>query len=48
MKVLMLKASLTRYFIVHIIAEKCESIIECWANILGTAGLETNRGVNAA
>lgn len=41
-------AGLTRYFVADEIAEKCESIVECWTNILGTRGLEANGGVDAA
>ena len=37
-----LRAGLTRYFIAHEVAEKCEGIVECWANILPTSGLEAN------
>ena len=39
---------LTRYFIIREIAEKIESIVESGANVLGTRGLEANRGVNPA
>ena len=39
---------LTRYFIIHEIAEKIESIVKSWARILATRGLEANGGVNPA
>ena len=42
------KAGLTRYFVADKVAKECESIVECWANILGTCGLEANRGIDAA
>ena len=42
------RAELTRYFVVGEIAEECESIVKCWANILGTRGLEANGGIDAA
>ena len=42
------RVGLTRYFVADEIAEKCEGIVECWTNILGTRGLEANGGVDAA
>lgn len=41
------RTGLTRYFGADEIAEKCEGIVECWANILGTRGLEANGGIEA-
>ena len=42
------RAGLTRYFVADKVAEKCEGIVERWANILGTCGLEADRGIDAA
>ena len=42
------RAELTGYFVADEVAEKCEGIVKCWANILGTCGLEANRSINAA
>ena len=39
---------LTRYHFAHEIAEKCESVVERWANVLRTGRLEANRGVDTA
>lgn len=47
-KMLRAGAGLTRYFVVSEIAEKCKGIVEGWANILGTCGLEANGGIDAA
>lgn len=41
------RTGLTRYFGADEIAEKCKGIVECWANILGTRGLEANGGIEA-
>lgn len=48
MKTSLPRVGLTRYFVAYEIAEKCEGIVECWTNILGTRGLEANGGVETA
>lgn len=42
------RAGLTRYHIAEEIAEEREGIVECWANIFGTCGLEAYGGIDTA